>query len=64
MVKDPICGMEVDQNTAADRTEYQGQFYYFCSEACKRQFESEPELYIQHESTSAQSQSGQYGQRS
>ena len=65
MAKDPICGMEVDQNTPAARTEHQGESYYFCSNNCKQQFESEPELYIQHESTDASpSQSGQYGQRS
>lgn len=46
MARDPVCGMEVDERTAAGRSEYQGQAYYFCSEACKQQFDKEPEKYV------------------
>lgn len=35
--RDPICGMEVDQNTALSYT-LNGETYYFCSEACKSEF--------------------------
>lgn len=45
MVKDPICGMEVDPQTTTLKTEYQGQTYYFCSPGCKREFERNPEKY-------------------
>ncbi|HLE52903.1 MAG TPA: YHS domain-containing protein [Anaerolineales bacterium] len=46
MVKDPVCGMDVDPKTAAGKYEYQGQTYYFCSNGCKRAFEKEPEKYV------------------
>lgn len=37
-VKDPICGMEINRQTAAARVEKDGQTYYFCSENCKEKF--------------------------
>lgn len=39
MARDPVCGMQVDEQQAAGTTEYQGKTYYFCSPACKQQFE-------------------------
>ena len=44
MATDPICGMEVDENTAL-KTEYEGKTYYFCSVFCKYVFEREPYRY-------------------
>lgn len=46
MVKDLVCGMEVDPKTAANKSEYKGQMYYFCSPGCKKDFDKEPEKYI------------------
>ncbi len=46
MVKDPVCGMEIDPKTAAGKSEYQGQTYYFCSPGCKRDFDKDPAKYI------------------
>ena len=46
MVKDPVCGMDVDPKTAAGNSEYQGQTYYFCSAGCKKAFDKEPQKYI------------------
>jgi YHS domain-containing protein len=46
MVKDPICGMDVDPKTAAGKSEYLGQTYYFCSNGCKKAFDKEPQKYI------------------
>ena len=46
MVKDPVCGMDVDEKTAAHKSEYKGQTYYFCSVGCKRSFDKEPEKYV------------------
>lgn len=43
MEKDPICGMEVDPNKAAGKSDYQGRTYYFCSPGCKRKFDQNPE---------------------
>jgi Cu+-exporting ATPase len=45
-VKDPVCGMEIDPKTAAGRSEYKGQTYYFCSTGCKKDFDKEPEKYL------------------
>lgn len=46
MAKDPVCGMDVDENAAAGKSEYKGQTYYFCSPGCKRSFDKEPEKYV------------------
>lgn len=45
MVKDPVCGMEVDPKTTTLKAEYEGQTYYFCAPGCKREFERNPERY-------------------
>lgn len=45
MEKDVICGMQVDPASAAGSSEYQGKTYYFCSLACKRKFDQNPEQY-------------------
>ena len=45
-VKDPVCGMDVDTATAARRTEYKGQTYYFCGTKCKEKFDLKPEQYL------------------
>jgi L-lactate dehydrogenase len=46
MVKDPVCGMEVNEIHAGHRTQYRGDTYYFCSESCKAAFENHPEKYV------------------
>jgi Cu+-exporting ATPase len=38
--------MNVDPKTAAGKSEYKGQTYYFCSPGCKRDFDRDPEKYI------------------
>ncbi|HSB67571.1 MAG TPA: YHS domain-containing protein [Anaerolineales bacterium] len=43
---DPVCNMEVDPKTATQKSTYQGKTYYFCSPGCKRDFDKEPEKYI------------------
>ncbi|GAB4473958.1 MAG: YHS domain-containing protein [Anaerolineales bacterium] len=45
--KDLVCGMEVTPNSAAAELEYKGKNYYFCSLACKKAFEANPERYIE-----------------
>ena len=45
MTKDPVCGMNIDENTATEQTQYNGQKYSFCSEDCRRKFEQSPEEY-------------------
>jgi Cu+-exporting ATPase len=45
MAKDPVCGMQVNEATAAATLEHHGKTYYFCSPACKAAFEKNPEKY-------------------
>lgn len=46
MEKDPVCGMDVDPKTASQKSEYQGQTYYFCAPGCKKAFDKEPGKYL------------------
>lgn len=46
MAIDPVCGMDVNEQQAAGRSDYQGRSYYFCSEACKERFDQNPQQYI------------------
>lgn len=39
-VKDPICGMTVETETAKIHGTYDGLEVYFCAEACRREFEA------------------------
>jgi len=38
LARDPVCGMYVDEETAAFKTVVDGKTYYFCSEQCLRTF--------------------------
>ncbi|HZW29270.1 MAG TPA: YHS domain-containing protein [Isosphaeraceae bacterium] len=42
MAQDPVCGMDVQPEPAAGRSEYQGQRYSFCGANCHPQFDPEP----------------------
>ncbi len=46
LVKDPVCGMDVDPAKAAGKSEYKGKTYYFCSDHCKKQFDANPEAIL------------------
>jgi len=48
-VKDPVCGMEVDEATAPAKSEYKGKTYYFCCSGCKESFDKEQEKYVKSE---------------
>ena len=41
-VVDPVCGMNVDPSTAADRFLHEGVTYWFCAGGCRRRFEADP----------------------
>lgn len=45
MTIDPVCGMEVDDQSTRDRATHQGLTYFFCSTDCKEEFEAHPEEY-------------------
>jgi len=44
--KDPVCGMQVDDQNASAKSQYQGKNYSFCSADCKRKFDQQPEQYV------------------
>jgi len=43
--KDPVCGMMVDTAKARHKTQFQGQWFYFCCAGCKDAFEHSPKKY-------------------
>jgi Cu+-exporting ATPase len=45
MVKDVVCGMDVDPSKTTITTEYEGKKYYFCAEECKEKFLEKPAEY-------------------
>src|SRR5882672_7424459 len=47
MTTDRVCGMQVDERTAAGSSVFEGRNYYFCSIGCKKKFEANPSAYIE-----------------
>jgi len=45
MTKDPVCGMQVDENKAPATSTYEGKKYSFCGQECKNKFDREPQRY-------------------
>jgi|FaiFalDrversion2_1042247.scaffolds.fasta_scaffold00579_7 YHS domain-containing protein len=47
MVRDPVCGMEIDHPAhAVASVTYAGHIFYFCAQGCKDAFEKEPGRYL------------------
>lgn len=46
MAKDPVCAMEVDDQTARWTSTYEGRRYGFCSAGCKESFDKDPGRYV------------------
>ncbi len=46
-VKDPVCGMNIEDADAVATSEHGGTTYYFCSQPCKENFDKEPEKYLE-----------------
>lgn len=48
MVKDPVCGCDIDETEASWRgliSDVAEETYYFCSDACKQEFDAMPDVY-------------------
>jgi len=45
MAIDPVCKMQVDENSAAGRSEFNGKTYFFCALVCKAKFDANPQQY-------------------
>lgn len=53
MAKDPVCGMQVEPQSAAASAEHQGATYYFCSANCHDKFVQDPQRYAAGEDDAA-----------
>ncbi|MDE0780180.1 MAG: heavy metal translocating P-type ATPase [Alphaproteobacteria bacterium] len=42
VMKDPVCGMDVDGETGKHKHEYDGDIYYFCGARCREWFAERP----------------------
>jgi YHS domain-containing protein len=42
LVRDVVCNMRIDPETAAGRSEFEGATYYFCAQVCKQRFDANP----------------------
>jgi YHS domain-containing protein len=45
--------MEIDEQSAAGRSQFQGQTYYFCTQSCKDEFDQNPQQYANQEGQGA-----------
>jgi len=50
LVKDPVCGMDVDPHAAKHSAEHEGHPFYFCSAGCRTKFVSNPESFFTEQS--------------
>ncbi len=46
MATDPVCGMKVDEKSAASTRVHDGNTYYFCSAHCGAKFDANPSAYL------------------
>ena len=46
MTLDAVCCMELDEQTAKWRSNYENETYYFCAQGCQAKFDSDPETFI------------------
>ena len=46
MQTDPVCGMQIDEKSAAANSNYKDKTYFFCAVGCREQFEQAPDKYI------------------
>ena len=44
-VKDPVCGMTIEETDAVGTSEHDGRTFYFCSADCKEEFDGDPAAY-------------------
>ena len=45
-MRDPVCGMEVQPDSAAATENHAGQTYYFCCKGCAAKFRADPAKYL------------------
>jgi Cu+-exporting ATPase len=47
MTTDPVCDMKVDDKRSEFHTQFAGRKYFFCSDECRKEFEAEPDAYVE-----------------
>ena len=47
MTTDPVCGTELNEKNAEFQTQFAGKKYFFCSDECRKEFEQEPNVYVE-----------------
>ena len=50
-VRDPVCGMEIEPQSAFAQRKHMGQTFYFCSQSCVSQFDADPHRYVMTSAT-------------
>src|SRR5512134_1344339 len=45
-VHDPVCGMEINPESASTKREHMGQTFFFCSRSCADLFDKDPHRYM------------------
>jgi Cu+-exporting ATPase len=48
---DPVCGMEIEPQSAFAKREHMRQTFYFCSQSCVDQFDKDPHHYVMTSAT-------------
>ena len=46
MLRDPVCGMILNEKTSKFKRSYDGETYYFCSVKCKQKFKRNPHKFV------------------
>jgi YHS domain-containing protein len=46
MAIDPVCQMQVDEQRAAGKSDFEGKTYFFCAVGCKAKFDQNPRKYV------------------
>ena len=46
MQTDPVCGMQVDEQSAVAQSVFKDKTYFFCARSCKNKFEQSPQEFL------------------
>jgi YHS domain-containing protein len=47
MATDPVCGMKIEERRTELQTQFGGKKYFFCSDECRKEFEADPNEYVE-----------------
>jgi len=42
LTTDPVCGVEIEDETTAFKSTHEGDTYFFCDEGCRTKFDDDP----------------------